>query len=86
MSASPERLPVADQIRKGLEEAIRHARGEITLKATVVELPDRPPEVPAERVAAKGTLADRRAVRRPVRAGRPGRVRRRTAGTPRARR
>jgi putative transcriptional regulator len=42
-----KRLPVAEQIRKGLEEAIRHAKGEITLKTTTLELPDRPPEVGA---------------------------------------
>jgi hypothetical protein len=29
-----KRLPVAEQIRKGLEEAIRHAKGEISLKTT----------------------------------------------------
>jgi putative transcriptional regulator len=40
-----KRLPVAEQIRKGLEEAIRHAKGEITLKTTTVEIPDRPPEI-----------------------------------------
>ena len=39
MSEDRKRLPVADQIRKGLEEAIRHARGEITLKTTVVPFP-----------------------------------------------
>ena len=48
MNDRPKRLPVADQIRKGLEEAIRHARGEITLKTTTLEMPDRPPEVGAE--------------------------------------
>jgi putative transcriptional regulator len=36
-----------DRIRKGLEEAIRHAKGEITLKTTTLELPDPPPEVGA---------------------------------------
>ncbi len=46
------RLPVAEQIRKGLEEAIRHARGEITLKSTVVELPDPPPEIEAGQVTS----------------------------------
>jgi putative transcriptional regulator len=45
MSEDRKRLPVADQIRKGLEEAIRHARGEITLKTTAVEIPDPPPEI-----------------------------------------
>jgi hypothetical protein len=32
MKDKSKRLPVADQIRKGLEEAILHAKGEITLK------------------------------------------------------
>lgn len=46
------RLPVAQQIRKGLQEAIRHAKGEITLKTTLVELPDPPPEVRAEQLTS----------------------------------
>ncbi len=50
MKDTSKRLPVADQIRKGLEEAIRHAKGEITLKTTTLELPDPPPEVKAEDV------------------------------------
>jgi len=50
MKDTTKRLPVADQIRKGLEEAVRHAKGEITLKTTTLELPDRPPEVRAEDV------------------------------------
>jgi putative transcriptional regulator len=48
MKYKSKRPPVADQIRKGLEEAIRHAKGEITLKTTIFEMPDRPPEVGAE--------------------------------------
>ena len=48
MKDKSERLPVADQIRKGLEEAIRHAKGEITLKTTTLEMPDPPPDVEAE--------------------------------------
>jgi putative transcriptional regulator len=47
-----KRLPVAEQIRKGLEEAIRHARGEITLKTTTVEIPDEPPEIDAPTLVA----------------------------------
>jgi putative transcriptional regulator len=47
MKDQRKRLPVAEQIRKGLEEAIRHAKGEITLKTTTLEGPDRPPEVGA---------------------------------------
>jgi putative transcriptional regulator len=51
MKEQRKRLPVAEQIRKGLEEAIRHAKGEITLKTTTLEMPDRPPEVGAEEMA-----------------------------------
>jgi putative transcriptional regulator len=42
-----KRLPLAERIRKGLEEAICHAKDEITLKTTTLEMPDRPPEVGA---------------------------------------
>jgi putative transcriptional regulator len=52
MKDTSKRLPVAEQIRKGLEEAIRHARGEITLRSTVVELPDEPPEIDAPTLVA----------------------------------
>ncbi len=48
MKDQPKRLPVADRIRKGLEESIHHSKGEITLKTTTIELPDRPPEVRAD--------------------------------------
>jgi putative transcriptional regulator len=47
-----QRLPVVDQIRKGLQEAIRHAKGEITLKTTVLEMPDPPPTVDADELTA----------------------------------
>jgi putative transcriptional regulator len=43
-----KRLSVADQIRKGLEEAILRAKGEITLRTTTLEMPDRTPEVGAD--------------------------------------
>lgn len=52
MKVKTKRLSVAEQIRKGLEEAIRHARGEITLRTTVVELPDEPPEIDAPTLMA----------------------------------
>ena len=52
MKDTSKRLPVAEQIRKGLEEAIQHARGEITLKTAVVELPDEPPEIDAPTLVA----------------------------------
>jgi hypothetical protein len=48
MATPRKRLPVASQIRKGLEETILHARGQITLKTMTVEMPDRPAEVKAE--------------------------------------
>jgi putative transcriptional regulator len=48
MKDQKKRPPLAERIRKGLEEAIRHAKGEITLKTTTLSLPDRPPEVNAE--------------------------------------
>lgn len=47
MKKRPKRLSVADQIRKGLEEAVAHSKGEITLRTTTVELPDPPPAVEA---------------------------------------
>jgi putative transcriptional regulator len=51
MRNRPKRLPVAEQIRKGLEEIILYAKGEITLKTTTLELPDPPPEVGANEIA-----------------------------------
>lgn len=45
MNDHPKRLPVAEQIREGLEEAIRYAKGEIALKSTVIEISDPPPEI-----------------------------------------
>ena len=50
MKDQRKRLPVAEQIRKGLEEAILHAKGEITLKTTTLEMPDRPSEVGGEKL------------------------------------
>jgi putative transcriptional regulator len=47
MKDRSKRPPVAERIRKGLEEAILHAKGEITLKTTTLEVPGRPPEVGA---------------------------------------
>src|SRR4051812_49138051 len=52
MKDTSKRLPVAEQIREGLEEAIRHSRGEITLKTTIVALPDEPPEIDAPTLVA----------------------------------
>jgi hypothetical protein len=48
MKSPKGRKPLFERLRIGLEEGIRHAKGEITLKTTNLELPDRPPEVGAE--------------------------------------
>ncbi len=64
MKDTSKRLPVAEQIRKGLEEAIRHARGEITLKTTIYVLPDEPPEIDAPTLVALRDQSRRSAVGR----------------------
>jgi putative transcriptional regulator len=48
MKSPKSRKPLFERLRIGLEEGIRHAKGEITLKTTTLEMPDRPPEVGAE--------------------------------------
>ena len=48
MRSPKGRKPLFERLKTGLEEAIRHAKGEITLKTTTLETPDRPPEVGAE--------------------------------------
>ena len=48
MKSPKSRKPLFERLKTGLEEAIRHAKGEITLKTTTLEMPDRPPEVGAE--------------------------------------
>lgn len=44
------RRPLFERLKSGMEEAIRHAKGETALKTTVIELPDPPPEVRGEEV------------------------------------
>jgi putative transcriptional regulator len=51
MKSAKGRKPLFERLKTGMEEAIRHSRGEITLKTTVVELPDPPPEIPPEELA-----------------------------------
>jgi len=48
MKSPRVRKPLFERLKTGLEEAIRHAKGEITLKTATLEMPDRPPEVGAE--------------------------------------
>ena len=44
------RKPLFERLQKGMEQAIRHSRGEIALKTTAIELPDPPPTLRAEEV------------------------------------
>jgi putative transcriptional regulator len=44
MKPPKSRKPLFERLKAGLEEGIRHAKGEITLKTTTLDLPDRPPE------------------------------------------
>jgi putative transcriptional regulator len=47
MKSTKQRKPLFERLKTGLEEAILHAKGEITLKTTTLELPDPPPQVGA---------------------------------------
>lgn len=51
MNPPLQRSSVADQIRRGLEESIRHATGETPLPSTVVKFPDQPPAMDARQLA-----------------------------------
>ena len=48
MKSVENRKPLFERFKTGLKDGIRHTNGEITLKTTTVEVPDRPPEVGAE--------------------------------------
>jgi putative transcriptional regulator len=48
MKSPKNRKPLFERLKTGLEEAILHARGEIALKTTSLEMPDRPPDVRAD--------------------------------------
>jgi putative transcriptional regulator len=50
MKTPNNRKPLFDRLKMGLEEAIQHAKGEITLKSTTLEMPDRAPAVSAEEI------------------------------------
>jgi putative transcriptional regulator len=51
MKSPKERKPLFDRLKAGMEEAIRHSRGEVALKTTVVEQPDPPPEIQPDELA-----------------------------------
>jgi putative transcriptional regulator len=48
MKSAKNRKPLFERLKTGLENGIRHAKGEITLKTTTLEVSDRPTEVGAE--------------------------------------
>jgi putative transcriptional regulator len=48
MKSPRGRKPLFERLKTGLEEAIRHAKGEINLKTTTLAIPDRPPEINAD--------------------------------------
>jgi putative transcriptional regulator len=52
MKSPKGRKPLLERLKTGLEEGIRHAQGEITLKSTTLEMPDRPPDVGARELTA----------------------------------
>lgn len=51
MEARDRRKPFFDRLKEGLEDAVRHAKGEITLKSTTLSTADRHPELDSEDVA-----------------------------------
>jgi putative transcriptional regulator len=48
MKSPKARKPLFERLKTALQEGIRHAKGEIILKTTTLEMPDRPPEVDAK--------------------------------------
>jgi len=46
------RKPLFERLKAGLEEAISHAQGEITLRTTTYDLPEEPPEIDPETLVA----------------------------------
>jgi putative transcriptional regulator len=42
---------IGDEIIQGLEDAIAHSKGKITLNTTTVEIPDLPPELSKEEIS-----------------------------------
>ena len=45
MKSPKGRKPLFERLKAGLEEAISHARGQITLRTTTYDLPEEPPEI-----------------------------------------
>jgi putative transcriptional regulator len=53
MITKSKRKPLAERLKKGLTEAVRHAKGELSLRT--VEVPTPPPEIGAREVASLRT-------------------------------
>jgi putative transcriptional regulator len=52
MNSTRGRKPLFERLKTGLEDGIRHAKGEITLKTTTLEMPNQPPEISAKEVTS----------------------------------
>ena len=50
MKAPMHRKPLFKRLKTGMQEAIRHSKGEIALKTMVIEIPDPPPSMRADEV------------------------------------
>ena len=50
------RKPLLDRLQQGLEEGIAHVQGALTLRT--VEVPEEPPEIDGETLAALRTFAE----------------------------
>ena len=53
MTSNLKRKPIAQRLRTGLTEAVRHAKGELTLRT--VRLPEPPPAITAKEVTSLRT-------------------------------
>lgn len=52
MKSPKARKPLFERLKAVLEEAMSHARGEITLRTTTYDLPEEPPEIDPETLVA----------------------------------
>ena len=58
MEERKPRPPLFERLKKGLEETLQHAKGEIELKTTVLEIPEETPKhkkTAARKVSKVGT-------------------------------
>jgi hypothetical protein len=69
MNSPKGRKPLFERLKTGMIKAIRHARGEVPLKTTVVEVSDPPPNIQPEEGTGNrpGLLHPPRGARHPER-------------------